>query len=175
MQIPMPTPQANSIKSEQIVITTIHSDVMPKMFSSIGAKCDESRAGWADDKSRHHHKFHLTPLVPYLRIKFQWLHPIHPHNDLHYHITSLDGYRIPSLYSESLYRNALQEKEAEKICSGHRLFAKQRINFTRQKSAKIELTFIIHHASLLPSLIAVITSLKLLSVPQPSVTYFNVM
>lgn len=37
MQIPIPTPHANSIKNVQMVITTIHSDVMPKIFSSMGA------------------------------------------------------------------------------------------------------------------------------------------
>lgn len=43
MQMPMPTPQAKNINNVQIVITTIHSDVMPKIFSSMGAR--ERRGG----------------------------------------------------------------------------------------------------------------------------------
>jgi hypothetical protein len=64
----MPTPQARNIKSEQIVITTIHSDVMPKIFSSMGAKYgtkekkENEKACNGENKSRHHHKFYRSYL-----------------------------------------------------------------------------------------------------------------
>lgn len=146
MHIPIPTPHAKSIRRVEIVITTIHSDVMPKIFSSIGAK--EKRK--AIKNSVNFQSFYLhSQTVPKVSSEpsSQWFTVSH----------NKSGWMQNSLERQ---RKSLHE------CSfSWEIFEKWMLAKNYWDSSHV----------LLPSLIAVITSLKLLSVPQPSVTYFNVM
>lgn len=49
MQIPTEKPQARKISSVQIVITTIHSDFMPRIVSSTGAVWEEIREYFSEN------------------------------------------------------------------------------------------------------------------------------
>lgn len=102
-QNPMLTPMANSRRVELIEITTIHSDVIPKIFSSTGAERITISKPFFIQHSRTN-----------LRKSFRLLHRSHLHNDWHYHIISQDLCKIPLIHSGNLCMNVLW-KEEEKM------------------------------------------------------------
>lgn len=65
--MPMPTPHANIINNVQIVITTIHSSVIPKMVSSIGAKYHRHNREKKTEKGRERRKFYKKKKKIYIQ------------------------------------------------------------------------------------------------------------
>lgn len=165
MQIPMLIPMANNKSIELIEMTTIHSDVIPKRFSSIGAGRKKGRkegrgleVKWDFRKKKKEHirtqsatepsqSFPISSSEP----SSQWLTLSHS--------------------KSGLIQNSFDvQRKSLHVCSAKK-GKESKISFMHAKSTR----FICYPISLLPSLIAVITSLKLLSLPHESVTYLNVM